>query len=191
MKKEICPSCKKSKFEKDFVTKTRKNKICNTCKREQGKLDSIKGAGNELLVLGSLIYSYPNTMMSSSAQTAHDLIINISPQKNIRAQVKTVNKNGSIPLKGGGRSGADANYGGEGTINKTYLYSTENCDLIIGVHYKSVGHFELYFIPGLVLDKLKQQSISINKIKFTKNDLSIVDKCLDSDYANNFWDQIN
>jgi hypothetical protein len=190
MKKEICPSCKKSKFEKDFFTKTRKNKICNTCKRKQGKLDSIKGAGNELLVLGSLIYSYPNTMMSSSAQTAHDLIIHINSKKNIRAQVKTVNKNGSIPLKGGGRSGADANYGGKGTINKIYLYSTENCDLIIGVNYLSVGHFELYFVPGLVLDKLQQQSISIRKIQFTKNDLSIVEKCLDDSYAEIFLEEL-
>ena len=151
MNNEICPSCKKSMPEKNFYTKTRKNRICNTCKRKQGKLDSIKGAGNELLVLGSLIYSYPNTMMSSSAQTAHDLIIHISSKQNIRAQVKTVNKSGSIPLKGGGRSGADANYGGKGTINKTYLYSTENCDLIIGVKFLSIGNFELYFIPGLVL----------------------------------------
>ena len=71
----------KASWKKDFFTKTRKNKICNTCKRKQGKLDSIKGAGNELLVLGSLIYSYPNTMMSSSAQTAHDLIIHINSKK--------------------------------------------------------------------------------------------------------------
>ena len=191
MNNEICPTCKKSKPEKDFFTKTRKNKICNACKRKQGKLDSIKGAGNELLVLGSLIYSYPNTMMSSSAQTAHDLIIHISSKQNIRAQVKTVNKNGSIPLKGGGRSGADANYGGQGTINKTYLYSTQNCDLIIGVNFLSVGNFELYFIPGLVLDKLKQQSISIRKIEFTKNDLSIIEKCLDESYANIFFEKLH
>ena len=177
--------------EKNFYTKTRKNRICNTCKRKQGKLDSIKGAGNELLVLGSLIYSYPNTMMSSSAQTAHDLIIHISSKQNIRAQVKTVNKSGSIPLKGGGRSGADANYGGKGTINKTYLYSTENCDLIIGVKFLSIGNFELYFIPGLVLDKLKQQSISIRKIEFTKNDLSVIEKCLDEDYADIFFKKLH
>lgn len=191
MMKIKCPKCNKVKKIDEFKTKTKINKICTSCKKEQGKLDSIKGAGNELLVLGSLIYNYPNTMMSSSAQTAHDLIVHINSKKNIRIQVKTVSKSGSIPLKGGGRSGADANYGGEGTINKTYLYSTKNCDLIIALKFIKTGNFELYFIPGHVLDALKQQSISANKISFTKNDLSIIDKCLNKNYCKNYLKQIS
>ena len=44
---------------------------------------------------------------------------------------------------------------------------------------------------GLVLDKLKQQSISIRKIEFTKNDLSIIEKCLDESYANIFFEKLH
>ena len=187
---KYCDRCKKTKPIDEFKTKSKINNICTQCKKEVGKLDSIKGTGNELLVLGSLIYNYPNTMMSSSAQTAHDLIVHINATKNVRVQVKTVNKNGSIPLKGGGRSGADANYGGEGTIKKTYLYSTDNCDLIIALKYKSIGEFDLFFIPGHVLDLIKQSSISSKKISFTKNDLSIIDKCLDKKYAHDYYKKI-
>ena len=189
--KKKCQECGSDKPIEEFTTKSKENKICNVCKKKKGKLDSIKGTGNELLVLGSLIYNFPNTMMSSSAQTAHDLIIHIDSTVNIRVQVKTVDPSGRIPLKGGGRSGADAQYNVEGTENKTYLYSTKNCDLIIAVKYLSIGNFELYFIPGIVLDKIKQTSISSNKIKFTKNDLSIINKCLDKKYADKYLEVMN
>ena len=155
------------------------------------KKNSIKGTANEYLVLGALMYDYPNIMMSSSAQTAHDIIIHAGTNKNYRIQVKTVQENNSLPLEGGGRSGSDGLFGVSGTTSKKYPYTSANCDLIIGVKNIDFGMFELYFVPALVLDAINQKSISVNKIKFSKNDYKIIDKCLNKKYAENYVRQIN
>jgi hypothetical protein len=186
IKMKICPQCNFSKDELEFKTKKRINKICNVCKSEKGKKDSIRGTANEYLVLGALMCDFPNVMMSSSAQTAHDLIVHQNESMNIRIQVKTVTQTNSIPLEGGKRAGSDGEYGGEGTVSKKYSYSSKNCDLLIGIKNINICEFELYFIPGLVLDKLNQGSISSNKVSFTKNDLSVLRKSLDKKYAEEF-----
>ena len=121
---KTCDQCNRKKKLKEFKSKTKVNNICNDCKTKNGKIASIKGAANEYLVLGALICDFPNIMMSSSAQTAHDLIIHKNNKVNYRIQVKTVSSTNSISLKGGGRSGRDANYGGPGTINKIYSYTS-------------------------------------------------------------------
>ena len=191
MKTKECPICNVRKPESEFRSKTKIYRECKECKSLQGKKDSIKGTANEYLVLGALMYDYPNIMMSSSAQTAHDIIIHADTNKNYRIQVKTVQENNSLKLTGGGRAGSDGQYGVPGTTSKIYPYTSANCDLIIGVKNIDFGMFELYFVPALVLDAINQKSISVNKIKFSKNDYKIIDKCLNKKYAENYLRQIN
>jgi len=188
-KRQRCETCGKFKGIDKFQSKNKKltYKICQPCKSEKGKKDSIRGKANEYLALGALLPVYPNTMMSSNEQTAHDLIIHLEKNKDVRAQVKTVSEKNTISFMGGKRSGAERQYI---SSVKEYRYSAKDTDLVIGVRGFDIGNFELFFIPSLVIDKIGQKSISVKKIKFTKNDFKIIEQCKDSDFAEKFYKQL-
>ncbi|MDG2284204.1 MAG: hypothetical protein P8N43_01560 [Alphaproteobacteria bacterium] len=188
-KRQRCETCRKFKGIDKFQSKNKKltYKICQPCKSEKGKKDSIRGKANEYLALGALLPAYPNTMMSSNEQTAHDLIIHLEKNKDVRVQVKTVSEKNTISFMGGKRSGGDRQYI---SSVKEYRYSAKDTDLVIGVRGLSMGNFELFFIPSLVIDKIGQKSMSANKVEFTKNDLSIIKRCKGPDFAEVFLKQL-
>ena len=187
MEKQECSNCGEYKDKQDFVRRNQTMNICQECQETIGLSAPVTGAASEYFALGSLLLSYPDTMLASHATSAHDLIIHLDRGINIRTQVKTARS--SIPLKGGTRGGADR-ADGHGK-DKSFRYTSDRCDLIIGVQFSSFPHFDLFFLPSLVVDKLEQQSISINKISFTKNDIQIVEHCLDETYAEEYLQKIN
>ena len=149
-------------------------------KYESGKLASIAGAANEHIVLGMLLTRYPDTMLSSHQQSSHDLIINFK-KSFIRAQIKTSQK--SISFTGGNRAGQDRTYKKGKNNPKTYTYSSLDTDVVIGISPLEVGRYDLYFVPSLVIEKINQKSLSINKVSFTKNNFLYLENCKDEEFV--------
>ncbi len=146
-----------------------------------GKKSAIVGIANELVTLGLLLPRFPNTMLSAHQLSSHDIIIPLSNGSYVRAQVKTAKK--SVTFTGGQRGGVDRTYDSETNESKEYKYSTKDTDIIIGITEVRFGTYELYFVPSLVVEKLNQKSISINKIAFTKNELSYIEHCKDAKFC--------
>ena len=144
-----------------------------------GKVSGIIGKSNELITLGLLLPHFPNAMLSSHELSSHDIII---PWSNdyYRTQVKTANP--SISFVGGTRGGVDRNYDPSKNISKKYRYSTKDTDLIIGIKKCDFGIFELYFVPSIFLNWTKKQSMSTNKLEFTKNNFLFVENCKDENF---------
>ena len=90
----------------------------------------------------------------------------------IRAQVKTSPR--AVPFTGGGRAGVDREYK---SGVKEYIYSTKTSDVIIGIHPTDDNSFELYFVPTVLIEELKQKSISIRKIQALKDNYFILENC--------------
>ena len=145
-----------------------------------GKESGIIGKSNELITLGLLLPYFPNAMLSAHELSSHDIII---PWKNdyFRTQVKTANP--SIPFTAGTRGGIDRNYDSTINISKKYKYSTKDTDLVIGIKNSGVGIIELYFVPTIFLDQTPQQSMSTNKLIFTKNNFDFVKFCKDKKFV--------
>ena len=95
----------------------------------------------------------------------------------VRAQVKTAHS--SISFTGGTRGGADRTY--KSGI-KTYTQSTETCDVVIGLHPYD-DSYDLYFVPTILIEKLGQGSISLNKIKALRNNYKMLDNCKNSEFV--------
>jgi hypothetical protein len=147
---------------------------------ESGKQASIAGIANEHIVLGILLPFYPEVMLSSHQQSSHDLIIPIG-RKFIRAQVKTASK--SVSFTGGSRGGVDRTYIKGKDNPKHYTYSTKDTDVVIGITPEDFGKYSLYFVPSIVIENLNQKSVSTSKIEFTKNNLEVLENCLDKKYS--------
>ena len=94
----------------------------------------------------------------------------------IRTQVKTAKK--SISFTGGTRGGIDRKYL---SGVKEYTQSTITSDVLIGLHPRYEDSFDLYFVPTILIEQLKQKSISLNKIKYLKNNYEILENCRNKD----------
>ena len=148
-------------------------------REKKGREDSVKGFAHEHIVAGILMKRYQNVSLVDLPLSKYDLIIVPKQQENgteeaIRAQVKTVSPSGSISFTGGGRAGVDRTYKSD---VKTYVQSTKTSDVVIGIQQASNGHFDLYFVPTVLIEVLEQKSISINKIQALKNNADILENC--------------
>ena len=52
----------------------------------------------------------------------------------------------------------------------------------VGISSTEDNQFDLYFFPSLLIEEIKQDSISINKIEDFKNKYEILEKCKDKDF---------
>lgn len=145
-------------------------------KYQAGKQASIAGIANEHIVLGILLPYFPDAMLSSHQQSSHDMIIP-SGGNFIRAQIKTANK--SVSFSGGRRGGIDRTYVKGKNNPKSYTYSTEDTDVVIGIRPSEIGKYDLFFMPSKVIEMLGQQSIANSKVSFTKNNFDYLIKCKD------------
>lgn len=158
--------------------------------RNSGKEASIRGLANELVVLGILLPEFPEAMLAAHQNSSHDMIIPVSHEDFVRVQIKTSQK--SISLGGGSRGGIDRTYLAGINNPKTYRYTTENTDLIIGIkQLDGLGRYDLYFVPSKVVELIDQQSISVNKVGFTKNDINIIKICKDPSYIQEYMNYLN
>ena len=148
---------------------------------QRGRQASIEGFANEHIVAGILMKRYQNVSLVDLPLSPYDIIIVMKREDEkediIRVQVKTATK--AIGFTGGGRGGVDREYISD---VKVYRQSTLISDIVIGVRPMENGSYELYFIPTILIENLKQNSISVNKVKQLKDNYEILEKCKDKEF---------
>ena len=129
------------------------------------------GAAHEHLVTGLLMRLGFDVSVCSVTTANYDVLVQAfsngsgSSEMLLKAQVKTCQ--GSLSLTGGGRGGVDRI-----TISgvKTYKYTEEHCDLMIGV---SRDDLDLYLFP-VRFAYLYNTSVSLKKIRTVRNNWDIL-----------------
>lgn len=141
----------------------------NTAGREEiGRQAAIEGRANEHIAAGILMKKYQNVSLVDLPLSPYDIVIVLKEEDGteniIRAQVKTATK--SIGFVGGVRGGVDREYK---SGVKEYVQSTATSDVVIGLHPTGKDCFELYFVPTLLIEQLKQKSVSLSRIGALKD----------------------
>jgi hypothetical protein len=148
---------------------------------QRGRQASIEGFANEHIVAGILMKRYQNVSLVDLPLSPYDIIIVMKREDEkediIRVQVKTATK--AIGFTGGGRGGVDREYISD---VKVYRQSTLISDIVVGVRPMENGSYELYFIPTILIENLKQNSISVNKVKQLKDNYEILERCKDREF---------
>ena len=143
---------------------------------EKGKQASVEGFAHEHIVVGILMKRFQNVSLVDLPLSSYDIIVVFKKangtEEIIRAQVKTAKK--QISFTGGTRGGVDRKY--KSSI-KEYRQSTTTSDVVIGVCPHENDAFDLYFVPTILIEKLNQKSISINKVIKLKNNYEILKHC--------------
>lgn len=149
---------------------------------ESGKRAAVEGFANEHIAVGLLMKRYQNVSLVDLPLSTYDIVIarklSDGSEDIIRAQVKTARH--SIGFTGGERGGVDRTYR---SGVKRYRQHTRTADVIIGVHENEDGTFVLYFVPTCLVEVLNQNSISIRKIDFLKENYDILERCKDRNYV--------
>ena len=148
----------------------------------RGRQAAVDGTAHEHIVAGILMKRYQNVALVDLPLSPYDIVI-VSKQPDgkediIRAQVKTAPD--KISFRGGTRGGKDRTYK---SGVKEYTQSTKTSDVVIGVHPHDSESFDLYFIPTILIEQLKQKSVSLNKIQALKNNYEILEKCKNKTYV--------
>ena len=143
---------------------------------KRGLQSSVEGFAHEHIVAGILMKKFQNVSLVDLPLSPYDIIIVFKKEKGtddiIRAQVKTAKK--SISFTGGTRGGIDREYK---SGVKEYTQSTSTSDVVIGINPVGNDSYELYFVPTILIEKLNQKSISINKVEKLKNNYFILENC--------------
>jgi hypothetical protein len=143
---------------------------------KRGLQASVEGFAHEHIVAGILMKKFQNVSLVDLPLSPYDIIIAFKKEDGtediIRAQVKTAKK--SISFIGGTRGGIDREYK---SGVKEYKQSTSTSDVVIGIHHLGNNSYDLYFVPTILIEKLNQKSISINKVGKLKNNYSILRNC--------------
>ncbi len=148
---------------------------------EKGRQASVDGFAHEHVVVGILMKKYQNVSLVNLPLSTYDIIIvrkENGTEDIIRVQVKTAKK--SISFTGGTRGGVDREY--RSGIKK-YRQSTTTSDVVIGIHPIDDKTYELYFVPTVLIEKLNQDSISINKVRDLKENYEILENCKDKSWV--------
>ena len=157
----------------------------------RGKKAANKGIANEHIALGILMHKY-NASKIDLPSSRFDIIIEKKIHDYIRIQSKATKS--SIGFIGNMRGGKSI---GGGSLKKySYRYDTKSCDVVMGVKstIDSSGilkEADLYFMPTILIEKLKQKSISYKKIEIFKNNYEVLENSKDKKYLNQFEELIN
>ncbi len=141
---------------------------------QRGKQASIDGFAHEHIVVGILMKRFQNVSLVDLPLSPYDIIIaqeSTNGEEIIRIQVKTARKN--LKFIGGTRGGIDRTYKSD---IKKYRQSTKTSDVIIGVQPNN-NTFDLYIFPTFWVELIHQDSISLKKIAFTKNNFKLISLC--------------
>ena len=150
-------------------------------REDKGRQASIDGFAHEHIVVGILMKKYRNVSLVDLPLSPYDVIIvlpseELGREEIIRAQIKTATR--SISFTGGGRGGVDRTYK---SGVKEYQQSTKTSDVVIGIHPADDNLYELYFVPTVLIERLNQKSISINKIQDLKENYDFLENCKNKD----------
>lgn len=142
----------------------------------KGRQASVEGFANEHIAVGILMKKYANVSLVDLPLSPYDIVIvrkqDDGTEDIIRAQVKTAKK--KIDFGGGGRAGVDRTYKSD---VKTYTHSTLTSDVVIGLHCVNEEHFELYFVPTVLIEALRQKSISLTRVRALRENYEILENC--------------
>lgn len=150
---------------------------------KRGRDAAISGFAHEHIASGILMKRYGNVSLVDLPLSPYDIVIVYKKEHGediVRAQVKTAQT--SVSFTGGTRGGVDRTYK---SGVKTYTQSTYTCDVVIGLHPHN-NHFDLYFIPTILIEALGQSSITLKKIAPLKNNYDMLDNCKNQDYVIHF-----
>ena len=148
-----------------------------------GKQASVDGFANEHIAAAILMKRYHLVSLMDVPLSSYDLLIDLrytgEHEEILRAQVKTART--SVSFTAGGRGGVDREY--KSSV-KTYTYSTETSDVVIGIHPidDDDSAFELYFVPTILIEELNKAGlnktgIAINKIEKLRGNYFILENC--------------
>ncbi len=154
-----------------------------TGKENKGKLASAKGFANENRLLAALLQRGFNASQVDLPHSTYDLVLEIEPGNLLRLQVKTISSDNGVSFVGGIRGGTDREYK---SGVKEYTQNTKTSDVVVGVKsIQSNGDSEVnfYFIPTLLIEKLGQKSLSMNKIPNARNNWDLLLRCKDEDFV--------
>ena len=141
----------------------------NVTKLDKGKIAANLGDAHEHIVAGILIRLGFDVGIVDVSGTPYDLLIVAFEKPNesktvLRAQIKTAST--SVSFRGGGRGGIDREYKSD---VKTYKYTTEHSDLILGIDKKTL---DVYVIPTRFIASWGT-SKAISKLQPLKNNWDI------------------
>jgi hypothetical protein len=149
---------------------------------DAGLQAAVNGFAHELIACGILMKRYQNVSLVNLPLSPYDIIIVFKKpdesEEIIRGQVKTARR--SVKFTGGTRGGVDREYKSD---VKKYKQSTKISDVVIGVHPNDNGHFDLYFVPTILVEELGQDSISIVRIDALKNNYTMLEHCKDKQFV--------
>lgn len=141
---------------------------------QRGLKAAINGFAHEHIAAGMLMKRYANVSLVNLPLSPYDIVIVYKTEEGeniVRAQVKTAR--GSLSFRGGSRGGVDRSYK---SGVKTYIQSTEKCDVVIGLEPHN-GSYDMYFVPTILIEELGTGSISLNRIQDFKNNYEMLDNC--------------
>jgi len=149
---------------------------------QSGREAAVTGFANEHIAVGLLMKRYQNVSLVDLPLSTYDIVIarklEDGSEDIIRAQVKTAKK--SISFTGGERGGADRFYRSE---VKRYRQDTRTADVVIGVHENEDGTYSLYFVPTCLIEQMEQDSISLGKIEFLRENDVMLERCKDKEFV--------
>ena len=147
-------------------------------KEEIGRKASIEGFANELIACGILMKEFKNVSLVDLPLSTYDIVIVTQDNEQndifIRVQVKTAKH--AVSFTGGTRGGVDRTYKSD---VKTYKQSQKTSDIVAGLHEHSPGKYDLFIVSMILIDQIKQKSISISKISGLKNNYELIPICKD------------
>lgn len=91
------------------------------------------------------------------------------PDKTLKVQIKA--SSDSASFTGGTRAGADRKFSGDDLVDKSYIYSADDIDLLIAVDKENL---DLYLIPIRIVEDFGTKSKSFNKMNHLKNNWNIL-----------------
>jgi hypothetical protein len=155
-----------------MLSKERKPTDLNITGKDNSAFAANLGDAHEFIVTGMLIRLGFDVGVMQVKGVAYDLWLLAYERPNgkkvsLRVQIKTVSQGGGVRFIGGSRGGVDRTY----IPNvKTYKYTTEHSDLIIGIDKATL---DLYLIPTSFI-KSWGKSRSVGKILPLKNNWDIL-----------------
>ena len=152
-----------------------------------GKLASAKGFANENRLLAALLERGYNASRVDLPHSTYDIVVERTADNIIRVQVKTFGTSGSVSFTGGIRGGVDREY--KSGVKK-YTQNTQTSDIVVGVRSKRTNgdrETDFFFIPTLYIERLRQKSLSINKVPQARNNWKILERCKEREFVSAFF----
>ena len=141
-----------------MVMTTAWERSINLAKHPDGTIRSILGYAGESIVIGRALVSGYNLFFKAWRDSPYDAVLEYDGIL-YRIEIKQSGAGQELSLTGGGRSGAQISRSVE---SREHVVSTEDCDLLIGVHSLSG---KCWVIPAEVLEILNRTRADVDAFR--------------------------